>query len=1269
VLPERRGVGISQDPYAEHVPENTIPQSPGWNPRPGQTLHLTSLAPLFDGDRHQLYYDLLVRAIDTEGPRNVALTGAYGTGKSSVLAQLGRDRASRVVELSLSTIASSHHGASAKESNLPAEGGSRTNQIQKEIVKQLLYRLPPGAVPRSRFRRTSAPNNFRDWRNASLVGGSAFAVALGLGLLQPLVEALLPMLWRQVIAYALFLPLSVGAAWAVMNLIRSRPMMSASVQTGVATVTLSKQSDTYFDEYLDEIVYFFQVSQRDIVIIEDIDRFEDVQVFDTLRALNGLLNSSEQIGRRIVFIYAIRDSVFEQIGAVRDDDSDKTIPTAGDSDRAKATLERANRTKFFDVIIPVVPFVSADNARDVLSEVMASDDFTINPALIRLAARHVADMRMIHNIRNEFEVYRSRLIVPKDHIPEINDDLVFAVVLFKNTHLADFEKIRHRGSTLDQLYSIWRTMVRENIGQRTLELAEHRHSRHLEATKEARAARLGQRLMEFRDTLESAARATAPQATATLSGPATDANVEDPGTWLEIATEDMQMIRLQDPITYRQPTIDLSFSAEQLTHLLGTSVSADEWEAVDLQDLNAKIKKAETDLQILRHHTWEDLCAHPEFRVNTEPLELRDRSGNAIAEPLPFKDLVEAVLESDLARDLVQHGFLTSHFALYASSYYGNHLGPEAMEYIRRCIEPGTPDASFTMSEADVVQLLREQGAEKSDTAELFGDASVFNVSILDYLLSKRPAAAATVARRLALLGEQEQEFLDTYVAQGEHAGALLAAIAAHWTGVVQYAAVTAPVDPSTRPALLNAVLSALPSDKYDVDREVGQVLESSYRNVDAIVRPTSPDQAGIVMRVVRASGAFLESLAPLNEAALNVAVELRLYPITEENLRVLVPTGVIALEILRDDTNAYGHVLDRFEDYLALVDASPRKIQTVTDPKMFAQVLTDAARRLDASWLGQLIDRSGADCRVTNLDEVTPKAWPFLAATTRTDPTFENTSAYLEHLGMDDHIGTLLDTHKKITDAERWPEESRRELAVTVLAASKQIPSTATRVRLAASVAPGMIEATSLTPEKGDLVARLIKRRLLADDPAAFSDDLMVDWATLEATIAASKKYATFVSSDLLDASNIPNLLRSSAILQETKLAVVSEIGAYVAETSRRQVVAVAGALVETGWKLPYESLDALRAGGATAGQIISLIAATSDKLPTNQLKALLQALGGDYARVANGGQGRPTFNVTQAHEYMLSRLINDTVKRVEAKEFKRKGRRLVAPLLRVAH
>ena len=50
----------------------------------------------------------------------------------------------------------------------------------------------------------------------------------------------------------------------------------------------------------------------------DLDGDEDSGIFETLRALNTLLNASPQIEKPIRFIYAIKDSIFDRIGLEAD---------------------------------------------------------------------------------------------------------------------------------------------------------------------------------------------------------------------------------------------------------------------------------------------------------------------------------------------------------------------------------------------------------------------------------------------------------------------------------------------------------------------------------------------------------------------------------------------------------------------------------------------------------------------------------------------------------------------------------------------------------------------------------------------------------------------------------------------------------------------------------------------------------------------------------------------------------------------------------------
>ena len=140
---------------------------------PNASSELIVLSPHFDEKHHGLYVKKLEQAVRNPKVRNIALTGGYGTGKSSVIQGLvERIRSSeeneetnkshdiqRLIEkirpsknpkkirpiiISLPTI---------QVANESAPENGRTDRIQREIVKQLLYRSDPRKMRGSRYHR------------------------------------------------------------------------------------------------------------------------------------------------------------------------------------------------------------------------------------------------------------------------------------------------------------------------------------------------------------------------------------------------------------------------------------------------------------------------------------------------------------------------------------------------------------------------------------------------------------------------------------------------------------------------------------------------------------------------------------------------------------------------------------------------------------------------------------------------------------------------------------------------------------------------------------------------------------------------------------------------------------------------------------------------------------------------------------------------------------------------------------------------------------
>lgn len=194
----------------------------------------------------------------------------------------------------------------------------------------------------------------------------------------------------------------------------------------------SEIDKSVFNEHLEEILYFFQRTNYRVVIIEDLDRFNNTDIFTKLREINILLNKSEVLnGREISFIYAIRDEMF----------TDKT-----------------ERVKFFEYIIPVIPFINPSNAGEQLTklinesnlEEVLSKDFTDDVVTFI----DDIDMRLLTNIFHEYVLY-------KDSLHELNQNNLFAIITFKNIFPEDFAKLHKREGYLFSLLSKKHEYIKE----------------------------------------------------------------------------------------------------------------------------------------------------------------------------------------------------------------------------------------------------------------------------------------------------------------------------------------------------------------------------------------------------------------------------------------------------------------------------------------------------------------------------------------------------------------------------------------------------------------------------------------------------------------------------------------------------------------------------------------------------------------------------------------------------------------------------------------
>ena len=352
--------------------------------------------------------------------KNIALTGPFGSGKSSILLTLRKKFVNfEYLPISLATLKADEEENPLQKTDKEIEKLNR--RIEYSILQQLIYREKTSTVQNSRFKRIIHIDEKTLGRISlnSILFFISFLIAFEPKWLR--VESIYNALnWGRynigfdciAILYMLAI-LYVVVEYFVKSYGNSK-LNKLNLKDGVIEI---KEETSIFNNHLDEILYFFQVTKYNVVIIEDLDRFGTPDIFLKLRELNQLLNESKVVNRNIVFIYAVKDDIF---------------------------LDE-ERTKFFDYITTVIPVINPSNSKDILKAALKErglGDNVIKDEDLRDIAFFIQDMRILTNIANEFKQYREKLCTEKNQ--NLNLTKLLAMIVYKNYHPKDFAMLHRR---------------------------------------------------------------------------------------------------------------------------------------------------------------------------------------------------------------------------------------------------------------------------------------------------------------------------------------------------------------------------------------------------------------------------------------------------------------------------------------------------------------------------------------------------------------------------------------------------------------------------------------------------------------------------------------------------------------------------------------------------------------------------------------------------------------------------------------------------------
>ncbi|MFF2032197.1 DNA-binding protein [Arthrobacter sp. NPDC058192] len=1180
---------------------------------------LVPLTPEYLPDEHGGYVDAIEAALDDELVLNIALSGNYGVGKSSILREVARRQDGRVVELSLSTLAPVE--ASDLDDSVPKQATTPTNRIQQEIVKQLLYRVEPGKTPGSRFERIERFSWKRELAVAGLVGFAGAVVFLLTTWSAQIATVFKPLIDLGLWIHLIILLLAVLAALGVRRLFYGRVHIK-QFTAGSATVTLDDKSVSYFDQYLDEIVHFFEVSKKeDIVIFEDIDRFNNSHIFETLRSLNTLLNGAPQIKKKIRFIYAIKDSIFDRIGLEDQGRKlDQSIIEADDP--AQAETIRANRTKFFDLVIPVVPFITHRSARNLVSQLLGKLDHTVKPELLDLAAQYVPDMRLLKNVRNEFIVFRDRIFSGDGAQLDLSQTDLFAMMLYKSTHLTDFEGIRIGKSKLDALYDLQRKLVAENIQRIERERRVNLQALVRLNSAATRSARLGDLLLAHmqRTAISASVLGSQRQNAVTYSGDGaskSDADLRSAEFWTEFVSADGDpVLRLQ--MTSGHP---LSFSRSSLAAALRDPLDMENWNEADRTAINEEIAEKSEAINFLRGADMGALIQRPEFHVKHED---EAQSLDAIARDL---------LTPGLAFQLVRAGFINRNFTQYTSTFHGDRVSTAATNFIIHHVERDSMDEHFELTPADVDMVVRERGKQ------VLKESALYNIAILDHLLDSDVEAADIMIRSFISFGESQMTFLQAFLSSGSQRRSLVERLTAMSPRVLKYLVNEAELDDASLLDLADAALENLAAGtKYLTDENVAVFLRENYADIRAMAAvETSRSQAARIAVLFDAAGIKLPLLSPL---AINVQrqfIERSLYEIVRENLQAAVGVGEgLALDSIgAADQTIYGYCLDNLEAYLSAIDEA---VPTVAAADRFVGVIEDVLARTDGAHLGEVVGGSAEACIIDDLGKVSTDAWEILAEHERFPATFENTTRYIESVGaLDTKLAKLLTSAGSVSGIDAAEEAAKEALAKTILTAKAVLPSAGLRARLVVSLdLDDYLDVDEIPAETGELFALLRSHDLIADDATSYERLAGTDWPTREAFIHESKKFKDFVTPAHVQ-NDLAALFQSEKVDTAIKAMIVERADEFAEGLGASGLSQLARFATQNKRQVSEDVVYKMALGSVPAQYIVLLLEPHLVSIARERLFMILQSLGGDYPKLTSVGHDKPRIPNTAADRVLL--------------------------------
>jgi len=913
-----------------------------------------ALTPIDCADEKNNYFRALKFSIDNEQICNIAITGPYGSGKTSIIKSFEKYYKYKFLSISL---------ASFKEET---ENQIPDNLIERSILQQMLYGADASKLPYSRFKRIIVPDK-------SLIKSALFALwALaiwyiylnGSEFLNLNIFNTLYIIQILIFSYALAFPivlisdihkLSFGISF------RKLSLKNAEIE---ATDT---PENSILNRHLDEIIYFFQEVKYKVVVIEDLDRFGSPEIFVKLREINKLINDNRQPCEKIKFLYALRDDMFVH----------------------------NNRVKFFDFIIPVIPIVNSSNSSEMMRKRLKDINYLneISKHFISEVALYIDDMRLIHNIFNEFTLYKSEL-----HSDRLNTTKLLAMMIYKNVYPDDFEKLHHAEGALYKIGNMRAVLIISKKRKIDDEIASLKKDLEVSGDEEIKSEI--ELIKMFIGHIAS-----------TVDQPINGLQIDNQTIYFnQINNWDLfvklfnstNIIAVQHTPNYGNRNINLGKSFLQLQ----TEVSPDLTFSQRKKNIENKTELKRIDIQTRIHVLEKEKASISQLPLH----ELILRNDQTIEEILTSNGISNL---QPLAY-LIKNGYLDESHYLYTSQFYEGRLTRNDHDFLITIRDFKKPDPKQPIDTSNEVC--------SSMRPEDFAHNYVLNVTLIDYLLTdnaNRERLRLAVSYISSNFREAE-EFFTAYWDIGRDVREFVKVIAEIWPGYGA-AAVKSSQAPEHLALILQHVDGKYLAEKMNAGNDLTNYLAKyGYLVYASDVKP--PDNY-TVLKTLKVVFTSLTSLSR-NKDLLDFAHRENLYEINTENVLLLLDSYPCGDSVTQQDP--------AIANYSAITSSGSEELKKYINVNLshyinnvFLNLLNNTHE--NATAIKQLINAESIDNKqkqqiiimqeitFENFEFIPVDLWGYILSNRKIDISWMNIATYLIEKACENEIVTELLNQKNI--------------------------------------------------------------------------------------------------------------------------------------------------------------------------------------------------------------------------------------------------------------